>query len=116
MEQKSLSDILDSQETAENKLPAHRKGERFLKGPIPWRWIVKAANLPGGAIKVGLAVWFQGGMKRSRKVKLSNQMVKELGISRQGKYSAIENLERAGLVTSKKKRGRATEVTILDVK
>jgi hypothetical protein len=30
--------------------PRHRRGERFLKGPIPWPWISAAAALPGKAL------------------------------------------------------------------
>ena len=24
-------------------LPRHKRGEKFLKGPIPWNWLTKAA-------------------------------------------------------------------------
>jgi hypothetical protein len=30
---------------------------RFLKGPVPWPWIVAAAALPGSALIVGLSLW-----------------------------------------------------------
>ena len=41
----------------EKLLPRHRQGEKFLKGPIPWDWLTKAAQLPGHALHVALVLW-----------------------------------------------------------
>jgi hypothetical protein len=37
------------------KLEARIPGGRFLKGPIPWSWIIAAAALPSRALLVGSA-------------------------------------------------------------
>jgi hypothetical protein len=34
-----------------------RRAERFLRGPVPWPWLVRAMALPGKALAVGLILW-----------------------------------------------------------
>ena len=46
-------------------LPRHRRGERFLMGPIPWMWLQIAARQPGKALHVGMVLWQLAGMKRT---------------------------------------------------
>lgn len=76
------------------KLPRHKPGEHFLKGPIPWKWMTKAANLPGKAIHVGICVWYLAGMNRSATVNLSMARLSELGVSRYAAYRGLRFLDR----------------------
>jgi hypothetical protein len=46
---------------------------KFLKGPVPWKWIEKAARLPGKSIAVGFCIWRLMGATRSSTIKLSNK-------------------------------------------
>ncbi len=39
--------------TGRTKPPRPRAGDRFLKGPIPMRWLERAAQQPGRALHVG---------------------------------------------------------------
>ena len=39
---------------------------RFLKGPVPWLWIVVAAALPGKALLIGLCLWRLAGAMKCR--------------------------------------------------
>jgi len=50
--------------TDREPLPRHKLGEKFLKGPIPWDWISRAAKQPGKAVHVALVLWFLAGIKK----------------------------------------------------
>src|SRR5260370_33321948 len=39
---------------SETKIRHHRS--RFLKGPVPWDWIIRPSELPGRALIVGLCL------------------------------------------------------------
>ena len=91
------------------------KTRRFLKGPIDWGWLTKAARLSGKALHVAIVLWFWAGIKKSRTVLLSNKTLKELGVSRYAKKRALTALEDAGLITVKNQKGRAPVVTIIDL-
>lgn len=95
-------------------LPRHRAGEKFLKGPIPWKWLIGAARLPGKALHVGIGLWFLAGVKRSARVKLSMSLLGDLGVSRHSAYRGLLALERAGLVEAQRHSGRNSVVTIKD--
>src|SRR5215813_6120561 len=62
---------------------------RFLKGPVPWWWIVAAAALPGKALIVGLSLWRLAGALKSRTVTLGNDDLQPLGIDRAAKSRAL---------------------------
>lgn len=86
----------------------------FLKGPIPWEWIVRAISLPGRALPVALVIWLWAGMTKKRTVRLSLQYVfPSLRISRFAAYRALCRLEHAGLVRVRRRRGHAPIVTIV---
>ena len=96
------------------RLPRHKPGEKFLKGPIPWQWLTKAAQQSGRALHVGLALWFWAGIKRSGQVALSISRLSMLGVSRFAAYRGLAALERVGLVAVHRQRGRKPIVTILE--
>ena len=88
-------------------------GGRFLKGPIPWSWIVAAAALPGRALLVGLCVWRLVGATKSNTLSFGNSDLKPLGIDRATKSRALRELEQAGLIEVTHQRGRFPKVTLL---
>ena len=90
-----------------------RKGEHFLKGPVPLIRLEAAARLPGKSLHAGIALWYAAGLTRSRSVALSNIAGGKLGLDRNSKYRALQWLEQSGLVTVERKLGRAPIVTIL---
>ena len=102
-------------QTPRRRPPRHRPGERFLKGPIPLKWLVRAARLPGRALHVGNAVWYLAGLTRSGTVKLSNSVLELFGVDRYAKARALEALEQAGLVSVQRQCGKHPTVTIEDV-
>lgn len=95
--------------------PRPRSGEHFLKGPIPLDWLSSAARLPGKSLHVGIALWFMGGMQKSRVVPLSNITSLRFGLDRNAKYRGLGWLEGAGLIAVERKLGRAPIITLNDV-
>lgn len=91
------------------------RGHRFLKGPIPWPWLVAAANLRGRTLHVAVVLWFLAGLTRSTTVKLGGRQLAELGVDRHAKYRALRALERAGLVRVKRSPGQNPLVTLFSV-
>jgi hypothetical protein len=82
----------------DSQLPRHGTGEAFLKGPIPLSWLEHAGGLPGKALHVGLALWFRAGMLGEDWIKVSNALVSRLGVERNAKRRALQQLAQAGLV------------------
>jgi hypothetical protein len=93
---------------------AHAQAHRFLKGPIPWRWIEVAAAQPGRALEVGLCIWRLAGAMKSDTIKLGNREVARLGVDRYAKSRALAHLKRAGLIEVESRPGRLPMVTIIN--
>lgn len=94
-------------------VPRHRAGQRFLRGPIPWNWLLVAARLPGHALHVGVFLWYRAGLESQSEVRLSVKKVLALGVSRSAAYRGLAALEGSGLVAVRRHRGRMPVVTIL---
>lgn len=92
--------------------PRHRRGEKFLKGPVPWRWVQAAGRLPGRALLVGMAVWREAGCRKSPTVPLN---LSRLGIPRRTAPRALQALLLAELVTVEHREGRPPLVTLCAV-
>jgi DNA-binding MarR family transcriptional regulator len=97
-----------------NSRPRFRfpKGERFLKGPIPMRWLNAAASLPGKTMNVAVCLWHLVGITGSHEVKLTGGTLADAGVKRHAAYRALKALEAAGLVQVQRHRGRCPIVTI----
>jgi hypothetical protein len=97
--------------SATQRPPRHRRGEWFLREPIPWPWLEIAARLPGKALAVGLCLWWKAGRRGRRTVKVCQERV-GLGVSEQAARRGLRQLAKAGLVTIDQLPGRGLEVTI----
>ena len=95
------------------RLPRHRPGGRFIKGPIPLSWLGRAASLPGKTLHVALAVWYVASLAKQREAKLSRQASDAFGVGREGVAHGLKQLEAAGLVEVARKNGCCPRVTIL---
>ncbi len=80
-------------------------------------WLSRAAKLPGKApLAVALAIRFESGRKKdSPTIKVTNPLVAKFGVSRRAKYSALEALERAGLIKVAREPKKTPIVTIVEV-
>ena len=97
------------------KLPRHRQGQKFLKGPIPWTWLACACRLRGkAAIVVALILWQEAGCRKSSTVTFRNCQARELRMKRQATRRGLKALEAAKLIAVQRKPGRCLEVTLLD--
>ena len=72
----------------------------------------QAAKLPGTALKAGLALWYLAGLEKGRTVKPTWATWERLGLSPDAGRHGLAALERAGLVTVDRHRGRCPVVTI----
>lgn len=86
----------------------------FLKGPVSIDWLGEAARQPGKALHVGVLLWFQAGLKGSRVVSLRPSVRERFGLDRHATARALHALEKAGLVTVNRHRGRSPEVRLLE--
>src|SRR5262245_55817923 len=91
---------------AASKLPRRRCADRFLKGPVPWRWLARAMALPGKALAVGLILWQLRGMVRGETVLFCLPRAAADGIPTTTARRAIRALEGAGLVAVERRPGR----------
>lgn len=87
-------------------------GERFLKGPVPMRWLNAAGCLPGKAVQVAVCIWHLSGLTKSLEVKVTSKYLREMGVTRHAGYRALKVLEGRGLITVERHRGRSPVVTI----
>jgi hypothetical protein len=98
-----------------SKPPRPKKGNRFLRGPIPLDWLSSAAALPGRSLHIAVAIWFLAGLKKTHIVPISNITSLQFGLDRNAKYRALDWLESANLIAVERRVGRAPIVTILEV-
>ena len=91
-----------------------KKRSHFLKGPIPMPWLIAAANLPGKALHIAIALWFWSGIKISRTFELPLNTIKDMGVSRQTCYLQLKAMEEAGLLSIKKRMGKKPEITLIE--
>jgi hypothetical protein len=94
--------------------PRPQPGGKFLKGPIPMDWLARAAALPGKALAVGLAVWFEAGCVGRAEVTLSLSRIGRLGLTKNTARRGLVALERAELVGVDRRPGRAPRVTLVN--
>ncbi|HEX2473270.1 MAG TPA: helix-turn-helix domain-containing protein [Lacipirellulaceae bacterium] len=86
----------------------------FLKGPIPWQWLINAGRLPGKTLHVAIVLWHLVGLRKSLTVCWEPSKAKPFGMDRHTVYRALAILEKAGLVTVNRKKGRCPIVSILN--
>ncbi len=87
---------------------------RFLKGPVPWPWLLKAMQLPGKALAIGLMFWKESGCARRTTIHFCLSRAVAEGVPITTARRAIRALEQAGLVEIERLPGRGLKVTLLD--
>lgn len=92
---------------------AGRQTGKFLRGPVPWRYLTRAAALPGKCLHLAVILWQRRGQERVNTVTLSSRAAREFGVKWQSARRALRNLEGAGLVRVHRTAGKAPRVEIL---
>src|SRR5262245_7455403 len=82
--------------TARQRPRRSRRPDRFLKGPVPWPWLLSAMLLPGKALAIGLMLWLQRGITGDRTVTFCLSRAAADGIPTTTARRAMKALERAG--------------------
>ena len=85
-------------ETAWVRKQRQRRAARFLKGPIKLDLLHRAAQLPGKALAVFLAVRHRADLRATAKVTLPTNYLALWGVGRDAKRRALAALEGAGLI------------------
>jgi DNA-binding transcriptional ArsR family regulator len=89
-------------------------GGKFLKGPIPLKWLAAASKLPGKALQIGIVLWYLKGLKKNHVVKLTSVVLAEFGVKKDAKRRGLKVLEEAGLVSIQRRKNKNPIVTILN--
>ena len=87
------------------RLPRHRRGEAFLKGPIPYAWVSTACRLPGSGLRVALGVRFLRGRYGGSSGGASGRSAAGLGLSESTTRRGLHAAEEAGLVVAAREPG-----------
>jgi hypothetical protein len=97
-----------------NPVPQKRRqrGRWFLKGPIPGAWLEKAARLRGKSLHVGLAIWFRAGLTGKNEVTVPRKVKERLSLKSDAFRRGLAQLEKAGLVSVVRLKGRPAQVTL----
>jgi hypothetical protein len=106
----------DKKPTSKGRLPRPQGDELYLGGPIPLGWLSRAAALPGRALHVGNALWFEAlcHKAKSAAVRLPMKTRRRFGLAHARTYRrALQTLVAAGLVKAQGRPGRSPVITIL---
>ena len=102
-------------ETAWVRNQRQRRLARFLKGPIKLDLLQRAAQLPGKALVVLLAIRHRADLRGASNVTLPTEYLALWGVGRDAKRRALATLEGAGLIRIVDRRsGHSTVVAWVD--
>lgn len=85
----------------------------FLKGPVPLERIARAVRISGRALALLLAVQFQGDVSGQPWARLTKDLLRKFGLTRDDKKRWLPRMAEAGLIEiNSRGRGRATQVRL----
>jgi hypothetical protein len=92
-----------------------RRTKPFLKGPVSWDWIERAATSKNrSTVLVGLVIWYLSGRQQTTTgVVLCAKQTEKLSLGRKGFTKGLQDLTRLGLIRTEKQPGRCVRVEIL---
>ena len=101
-----------------------RQYKQFIRGPLPLKWFQKASTISRTAGVVGLIIWriayqkklwgYDSQRRTSGHIKVTNHNCKKWGVCGNSKNTALQLMEKAGLIRLDLKRGRSPVVQIID--
>lgn len=98
--------------------PRHRRGDPFLKGPIPYVWITSACRLPGAGLHVAMAYRFYRGRFRFERRGIRwglAEVAQGLMISLRSARDGLHAAEGAGLLAVTREPGCKLVVSVRDI-
>jgi hypothetical protein len=87
--------------------------ELFLRGPIPMKWLERAAALPGKSLHLALALWWLDGVVKVKPFKLTGKVLDLLHVSRDATDAGLRRLEQEGLIRVDRATGRRPLIAIV---
>ena len=100
---------------ATKRLKANRRRKRadlFVKGPLPFPWLIAAARCHPRGVEVLLMVRMLSDIQGAAEVALPNGLLAEMGVTRETKRRVLAALEDAGLVLVNRCPGRLPQVAL----
>jgi hypothetical protein len=97
------------------RLPRHRPGDPFIKGPIPYSRIASACRLPGSGLQVAMDYRFLCCRFKGSNRWEPTKILKGLRISDDSVRGRLRSAELAGLLSASRERGCKLVNSILDL-
>ena len=95
-------------------VPRHQKGELFIRGPIPMKWVKAASTCGQRAEAVTILLWQTVGWQKKNPLRLTHRILQELNVHPKTAKRVLSRMADIGLVEVEFHRGRSPVVTLLD--
>lgn len=95
--------------------PRSRFRAGFLRGPVSWPWLNRAARLPGRAFHVAVAIRLWTGIRKTDRIVLPTGTLQGMGVNRHATSRAVHALEGAGLLAVTRHPGRKSIVRVIEI-
>jgi hypothetical protein len=89
-----------------------RSKSRFIMFPMEWQYQLVRVKAGCCTYRVALYLLWEAWRSQSNQVKLANMGLKEWGVGRRGKRLALNQLGRAGLISTERQPRKSPVVTI----
>jgi hypothetical protein len=89
-----------------------RSKSRFIMFPMEWQYQLMRVKAGCCTYRVALYLLWEAWRSQSNQVKLANMGLKEWGVGRRGKRLALNQLGRAGLISTERQPRKSPVVTI----
>jgi hypothetical protein len=88
------------------------KRSKFIIFPVKWQYQLARVDADKCTYRVALYLLWEAWRSQSKRLKLPNVGLKELGVGIKGKYHALSQLAEAGLITIEQKPKKSPTVTV----
>ncbi|MDZ4778745.1 MAG: hypothetical protein SGJ19_00665 [Planctomycetia bacterium] len=107
------ADLEAAKRSTRAQLKPKRHSGWFIWGPIPGAYVARAASLPGKSLHLWLALWFEHKRRKGQPIRMTRDLLARFHVSPDSANRALSQLERAGLVSVNRARGRLATIQML---